>query len=66
MEDHIVEEIRRIRETHAAYFNYDVDAIFADLKRIESASGRPCVSLGPRKVEKPIPSAELLPTPVNK
>lgn len=45
MEDHIVEEVRVIREEHAAQFNYDVDAIFADLKRMELESGRPRVSL---------------------
>ena len=61
MEDHIVEEVRRIREEHAAEFDYDVDAIFADLKRIEAESKRPHVSFGPRKVEGPIRST--VPTP---
>jgi hypothetical protein len=51
MEDHIVEEVRRIREEHAARFDYDVDAIFDDLKRIEAEGKRPRVSFGPRKVE---------------
>jgi hypothetical protein len=51
MEDHIVEEVRRIREEHAAQFDYDVDAIFDDLKRVEVESKRPRVSFGPRKIE---------------
>lgn len=66
MEDHIVEEVRRIREEHAAQFDYDVDAIFADLKRVEAESKRPHVSFAPRKVEKPILSSERLPTVANK
>jgi hypothetical protein len=31
--DPIVEEIHKIREAHARKFNYDLDAIFADLQR---------------------------------
>jgi hypothetical protein len=48
MADPIVEEVRRIREEHAASFNYDIDAIYADLKRIEAESMLPHVSLEPR------------------
>jgi hypothetical protein len=48
MEDPIVEEVRRIREEHAASFNYDIDAIYADLKRFEAESKLPHVSLEPR------------------
>ena len=29
-QDPIVEEVCRIREEHAATFNYDIDAIYAD------------------------------------
>jgi hypothetical protein len=36
-EDPIVEEVRRIRQEHAARFDYDLQAIFADLKRTEEA-----------------------------
>ena len=43
--DPIVEEIRRIREAHAARFNYDLKAICADLKRKEKDCGHPVVSL---------------------
>ena len=31
--DPIIEEIHKIREDHARRFNYDFDAIFADLQR---------------------------------
>lgn len=31
-EDEIITEVRAIREAHAAKFNYDLDAIFADIK----------------------------------
>jgi hypothetical protein len=61
MVDRIVEEVRRIREEHTAQFNYDVDAIFAELKRLEAESGRPRVSFGPRVVERPIDPAVTVP-----
>jgi hypothetical protein len=32
----IVQEVRRIREEYAARFKYDLQAIFADLKRSEA------------------------------
>jgi hypothetical protein len=52
MQDQIVDEVRRIREEHAARFGYDVDAIYADLKRMEKESKDPRVSFGPRRVAK--------------
>lgn len=45
MNDPIVEEVRRIRDAHAARFNYDLDAIFADIKEQERKSGRVFVSI---------------------
>jgi hypothetical protein len=36
-EDPIVQEVRRIRQEHAARFGYDLQAIFDDLKRTEEA-----------------------------
>lgn len=36
-EDPIVQEVRRIRQEHAARFDYDLAAIFADLKQSEEA-----------------------------
>jgi hypothetical protein len=43
--DEIVEEIHQIREAYAKSFNYDLDAIFADLRRKETESGREVVNL---------------------
>ncbi len=42
--DPIVEEVRRIRDAHAARFNYDPDAIFRDIEEKEKRSGRKFVS----------------------
>jgi hypothetical protein len=39
MNDPIVDEVRRIREAHAERFNYDLDAIFRDIKEQEARSG---------------------------
>jgi len=43
--DEIVEEIRRIRDEYAKSFNYDLDAIFADLRKKQAESGREVVNL---------------------
>lgn len=43
--DEIVEEIHQIREEYAKSFNYDLDAIFADLRKKEAESGRKVVTL---------------------
>ena len=37
--DEIVEQVRQAREAHAARFNFDLDAIYADLKRQEQSGG---------------------------
>jgi hypothetical protein len=42
--DPIVDEVRRIRDAHAARFNYDLKAIYQDLKEQEKRSGRVFVS----------------------
>ena len=39
MNDPIVDEVRRVRDEHAARFNYDLDAIFRDIKEQERKSG---------------------------
>ena len=39
MSDPIVDEVRRIRDAHAARFQYDLDAIFRDIKEQEKKSG---------------------------
>jgi len=44
-EDPIVEEVRKARDAYAKRFNYDLDAIYRDLKQKERRSGRvvvPC------------------------
>ena len=43
--DEIVEEIHQIREAYAKSLNYDLDAIFEDLRKKEAESGRKVVSL---------------------
>ena len=50
-EDPIVEEVRKVREAHAARFNYDLWAIYRDLKEQERKSGRAFVSYPPRRVQ---------------
>jgi hypothetical protein len=39
MNDPIVDEVRSVRDAHAARFNYDLDAIFRDIKEQEQKSG---------------------------
>lgn len=59
MNDPIVDEVRRIRDAHAATFNYDLDAIFRDIKEQEKMSGLKFVSFPPRRTE---PNKALQPT----
>jgi hypothetical protein len=49
--DPIVDEIRRIRDAHAAKFNYDPRAIFQDIQEREKQSGRKYVSFAEVKIE---------------
>ncbi|MEH2297070.1 hypothetical protein [Nostoc sp.] len=49
MQDEIVEEIHRIREEYAKSFNYNLDAIFADLQRQQVESGWEIVKLSPKR-----------------
>lgn len=42
--DPIVDEVRRARDAYAARFQYDLRAIFRDLKEQEKRSGRKLVS----------------------
>jgi len=50
--DPIVEEVRKIRETHAEQFNYDLDAIFNDLKKKEKLSNHKIISRIPKYILK--------------
>jgi hypothetical protein len=49
-EDPIVEEVRKTRDAHAAKFNYDLQAIYRDLKEQEKHSGRTFVSYPPKRI----------------
>ena len=51
MNDPIVDEVRRIRNAHAAKFNYDPKAIFRDIKEQEKRSGRKYVSFADESIE---------------
>ena len=46
-EDPIVSDVRRTREKIAARFNFDVNAIFMDLRNRQTALGRRIVSPKP-------------------
>lgn len=46
--DPIVEEVREIRQAHAQRFNYDLRAIFDDLRKQQDQSGRTYVRFEPR------------------
>ena len=51
MDDPIVAEVRRIRSEHARKFNYDLKAIFADLKKREAESKDTFVSFPAKRIE---------------
>lgn len=46
--DEIVDETRRARESYVANLNYDLEAIYRDLKSKERASGYQVVALPPK------------------
>ncbi len=48
--DPIIDELRAVRDEHAARFNYDVEKIFRDIKVQQEVSGREYVRLPPRRV----------------
>ncbi len=49
--DPIVEEVRKVRDAHAAQFNYDLQSIYRALKQEEAESGRKFMKLSPRRIE---------------
>jgi hypothetical protein len=51
--DPIVEEIRREREEYAAKFDFDLEKIFLDLKRLEQEDEGPYVSFSREKDSNP-------------
>lgn len=46
--DPIIAEVRAIRQAYAARFDYDVEAIFKDIRARQEASGRDYVRLTAR------------------
>ena len=59
MNDPIVDEVRRVRDAHAASFNYDLHAIFLDIKKREKERGLEFVHGVARQ---PMPPQALQPT----
>jgi hypothetical protein len=49
--DPIVDEVRRVREEHAARFGYDLWAIFRDIKERQARSGLKFVSFADKPRE---------------
>lgn len=49
VDDPIVEEIRQARQQHATKFNFDLQAIYQDLKQQEASSSWRIVAFPPRK-----------------
>ena len=60
MTDPIVEEVRKARREHAEKFDFDLDAICEDLRKLQNTSGRKIVAFPPRK-KKPKISSGLVP-----
>jgi hypothetical protein len=63
--DPIVDEVRRVREAYAARFNYDLRAIYRDLKEQEKRSGRKLVSYAKETAQALPPSGPAAATPDN-
>lgn len=57
MNDPIVEEVRLVRDAHAARFNYDLDAMFQDIKEQERKSGHRFIA-GVSRPTSPTPALE--------
>jgi hypothetical protein len=65
MNDPIVDEVRSFRDAHAARFNYDLDAIFRDIKQQEKESRRKFVSLISEVSKESIPAQAVGQVPVS-
>ncbi len=52
VDDEIMAEVRRVRDEYAASFNYDLNLMYQDLKRIEKESGLEFITRSPRLVER--------------
>ncbi len=60
MNDPIIDEIRNCRDAHAASFNYDLNAIYEDIKMRERESGRKFVSFIGAEDKQPIDTQDVL------
>ncbi len=49
--DPVLKEVWKVKDALAAKHNYDVDAMFRDLRQIQKTSGRKYVRFKPRRVE---------------
>ena len=49
--DPVVEEVRAIRDSYARQFNYNLDAIYQDLKAQQQKYNLKCILLPPRRVK---------------
>ena len=48
--DPIIAEVRAVRDKHAARFDYDIDAIFRDIRAMQETSGREYVQFPARRI----------------
>lgn len=51
MNDPIVDEVRQVRMDHTRNFNYDLDAICADLRAVQAKCGHKVVRLAARRLQ---------------
>ncbi len=56
--DPIVEEVRKYREDYFMKFNYDLNAMFNDLERLQEVCDHNLVSLPPKRIERAIVSSQ--------
>ena len=52
MTDEIIQEVRQAKDDLAKQFNYDIDALAAELRRRQEKSGREVVNLEKEVAEK--------------
>lgn len=51
MTDAVIDELRAVREEHAARHGYDIKSIFREIRAREEASGREYVRYPPRRID---------------
>ncbi len=59
-QDPIVNEVRQIREAHAAEYKFDLQAIYVALKKAEQKSKRKTVTFAPKRIP-PVPAEKMKP-----